>query len=136
MKVGSLTNHYQTQCSSTHLQTCTSSFNILPSPINWNYVFANADFIKNKTIYFTVIGVCFVYLLLIIYARHHDRRDLEKLDVTPMPDNHALDQYFYEFVVFTGHRKDAATKSKVIKIHYHLSYLVICFLIGSFYSWR
>ncbi len=111
--VGSLTNHYQTQCYSTHLTTFASGFIVLPAPINWNYVFANADFSKNKTIYITLIIVCILYILLIIYARYKDKKDVEKLGVTPLADNHKSDQYFYQILVFTGHRKDAGTKSKV-----------------------
>lgn len=52
-------------------------------------------------------------LLLIIYARIKDRKDLEKLGVTSLVDNHKCDEYFYEILVFTGHRKDAGTKSNV-----------------------
>jgi len=44
--VGSLTNHKRTQCFSTHLTSFASSFLVLPNPINWNYVFANANFRK------------------------------------------------------------------------------------------
>ncbi|CAF4409745.1 unnamed protein product, partial [Adineta steineri] len=53
--VGSLTNHYETECLSTHLTTFAGSFIVLPTPINWSYVFANADFMKNKTVYLTMI---------------------------------------------------------------------------------
>ncbi len=109
-----MTNHYQTQCFSTHLTTFTGGFLVLPAPINWNYVFSNNDFTKTKTIYIVLIYVCFLHILLIIYARYKDKKDVEKLDITPLPDNHKSDQYFYQLIVFTGHRKDAAgTKSKV-----------------------
>jgi hypothetical protein len=108
-----LTDHYQTQCLSTRSATFSSGFTVLPSPINWNYVFANADFMKNKTVYLTVICVFVIYLLLVIYARYKDKKDLEKLGVTVLPDNHKSDGYFYEIIVFTGHRKSAGTKSKV-----------------------
>ena len=116
--VGPSTNHYETQCYSTHLTTFAGGFIVLPAPINWNYVFANADFNKNKTVYITLICVCILYLLLAIYARYKDKKDVEKLGVTPLPDNHRSDQYFYQILVFTGHRKDAGTKSKV---HFVLS---------------
>lgn len=76
-------------------------------------MFANADFMKNKTVYLTVICVTIVYIVLIIYARYKDKKDLEKLGVTPLPDNIQNDQYFYQIIVFTGHRKNAGTKSKV-----------------------
>ncbi|CAF0795704.1 unnamed protein product [Adineta steineri] len=111
--VGSLTNHMQTQCLSTNIATFASALLFLPSPINWNYVFANAGFIKNKTIYLTIICISCLYILLVIYARYKDKKDIEKLGVTILPDNYKKDQYAYEILVFTGHRKDAGTKSKV-----------------------
>jgi polycystin 1L2 len=113
-----LTNYDQTQCYSTHLTTFAGGFVVLPSPINWNYVFANADFAKNKTVYLTVICVCVIYIILVIYARLKDKRDVEKLGVTPLPDNHKSDEYYYQIIVFTGRRKDAGTKSNV---HFILS---------------
>ncbi len=112
--VGALTNYDQTQCFSSHLTKFTGGFRVLPAPINWNYVFANADFLKNKTIYLTVICVSTIYIILLIYARLKDRKDLEKLGVTLLPDNHQADSYTYQLIVFTGHRKDSGTKSKVI----------------------
>ncbi len=108
-----MTNHNQTQCFSTHLTSFSGGFTILPEPINWNYVFANADFLKNKTIYLTVICVSVIYFILMIYARFEDKKDIEKLGVTPLPDNHKSDEYFYQLIVFTGQRKDAGTKSNV-----------------------
>ena len=113
--VGPLTNFDQTQCFSTHLTKFTGGFRVLPAPVNWNYVFANADFMKNKTVYLTVICVSVIYIILVIYSRFKDRKDLEKLGVTPLPDNHQSDQYFYQILVFTGQRKDSGTKSKVRK---------------------
>jgi hypothetical protein len=111
--VGPLTNYNQTQCFSNHLTTFAGGFLVLPSPINWNYAFANANFMKNKTIYLTVICISILYIILIIYARFKDRKDLEKLGVTPLLDNHESDEYFYQIIVFTGQRKDAGTKSNV-----------------------
>ncbi|CAF1401522.1 unnamed protein product [Adineta steineri] len=111
--VGSETNHYQTQCFSNHLTTFAGGFLVLPSPINWNYVFQNADFSKNKTIYLTIICICILYVLIVIYARYKDKKDLEKLGVTPLSDNYSTDQYFYQILVFTGHRANAGTNSKV-----------------------
>ncbi|CAF1336506.1 unnamed protein product [Adineta steineri] len=111
--VGSETNYYQTQCFSNHLTTFAGGFLVLPSPINWNYVFQNADFSKNKTIYLTIICICILYILIVIYARYKDKKDLEKLGVTPLSDNYSTDQYFYQMIVFTGHRANAGTNSKV-----------------------
>ena len=111
--VGSLTNHNETECFSTHLTTFAGGFIVLPSPINWNYVFVNAGFIKNKTIYLTVICICILYILLMIYSRYEDKKDIEKLGVISLSDNCQEDQYCYQILVFTGHRIDAGTKSKV-----------------------
>ncbi|CAF4192320.1 unnamed protein product, partial [Adineta steineri] len=52
-------------------------------------------------------------IILTIYARYKDKKDLEKLGVTPLPDNHQSDEYVYEIIVFTGLRKDAGTNSNV-----------------------
>ena len=108
-----MTNHQQTQCLSTHLTTFAGGFLVLPAPINWNYVFSNADFARNKTIYITLICVSVLYFLLLVYARYKDKKDLEKLGVTPLSDNQPSDQYFYQILVFTGHRTHSGTNSKV-----------------------
>jgi polycystin 1L2 len=118
LRVGPLTNHYQTQCFSTHLTSFAGGFVVLPESVNWNYVFANADFLKNKTIYLTVTVVGVIYIILIIYARFYDRKDLQKLGVTPLPDNNPADQYLYQIIVFTGQRKDAGTHSNVSFVLY------------------
>ncbi|CAF1470524.1 unnamed protein product [Adineta ricciae] len=111
--VGSKTNHDRSECLSTHLTTFAGGFLVLPAPVNWNYVFANADFNRNKTIYLTVICISILYFLLLFYARHKDKKDMEKLGVTALPDNYKEDQYCYQILVFTGHRKGSGTKSRV-----------------------
>ena len=125
--VGPLTNYDQTQCFSTHLTKFTGGFQPLPRPINWNYAFANADFLKNKTVYSTVICVTVMYLILVIYSRYKDRKDLQKLGVTSLPDNHQSDQYFYQILVFTGQRKDSGTKSKVAKCDQYIHVILHSF---------
>ena len=80
LTVGPASNHYETQCFSRHLTRFASGFAILPEPVNWKKVFANGDFLKNKTIYLTVIVVALIYLLLLIYARFFDGMDLKKVE--------------------------------------------------------
>ncbi|CAF4055957.1 unnamed protein product [Adineta steineri] len=111
--VGSLTNHYETECLSTHLTTFAGGFIVLPAPINWSYVFENADFSKNKTVYLTMIITSIIYIILMIYARFKDKKDFEKLGVTPLVDNNKSDHYYYQILVFTGQRTNAGTESKV-----------------------
>ena len=79
LTVGPLTHHHQTQCFSTHLTTFAGGFLVLPAPVNWKYVFANADFAKNKTIYITLMIALVLYVLLMIFARFKDRKDVQKV---------------------------------------------------------
>ncbi|CAF3607443.1 unnamed protein product [Adineta steineri] len=111
--VGTKTSHTQTECYTNHLTTFAGGWIVLPAPINWNYVFANASFAKNMTIYLTLILLLVLYILFMLYARFKDKKDIEKLGVTPLPDNILNDKYYYQIIVFTGLRKDAGTESKV-----------------------
>lgn len=85
LTVGPSTSHSQTQCFSTHLTTFAGGWVVLPAPINWNYVFANMDFMKNKTIYLTVIILAILYILIMIYARYKDKKDIEKVEEKNIP---------------------------------------------------
>ena len=79
LRVGRLSNLTWTQCYSTHLTKFATGFSVLPEPMNWNYIFSNGDFIKNKTIYLTVIIVSLIGLLLLFYARRADRQDQKRV---------------------------------------------------------
>ena len=79
IQVGPMTNYEETQCFSTHLTTFAGGFIVLPKPINWSYVFANADFMKNKTVYLTIITVSTLYIALLIFGRYKDKKDTEKV---------------------------------------------------------
>jgi hypothetical protein len=116
--VGSSTNHYETECFSRHLTTFAGGFIVLPSPINWSYVFANAGFLQNKTVYLSVIIISLLFIILMIFARFKDKKDLEKLKIFPLIDNNKSDKYFYQILLFTGQRMNAGTKSQV---HFILS---------------
>jgi len=72
------------------LTTFAGSLQILPPSINLNFVLSNMDFIQNKT----------------IYSHHKNKKDIEKLGVTPLSDNQEYDKYYYEIIVFNGQRKD------------------------------
>ena len=68
------------------------------------------------------ITLLILHIILLIYGRRKDKKDIEKLGVTPLPDNHKSDKYYYQIIVFTGQRNDAGTQSKV---HFVLS-LIYC----------
>ena len=112
-EVVSDTNLYETHCLSTHLTSFAGGLVVLPSAINFEYVFANASFLQNPIIYSTVIVVTLLYVLFSVWAHLMDKRDLNKLNIIPLDDYLNNHNYFYEIIVFTGNRKDAATESKV-----------------------
>ncbi|CAL1292788.1 unnamed protein product [Larinioides sclopetarius] len=105
-----------TCCECNHLTSFGSGFFITPNNIDFNYVFANAAFETNITIYATIIVTFSVFILFLIYARWKDRKDVQKLGATPLPDNEPGDKYIYEVLVFTGHQRNAGTKSNVFFI--------------------
>ena len=78
-QVGPMTNLHQTQCFTEHLTQFASGLSFLPEPIRWDNVFRNTDFNRNRTIYLTVIIIFLLYILLMIYSRYYDRKDLEKV---------------------------------------------------------
>ncbi|CAF0770234.1 unnamed protein product [Adineta steineri] len=60
-----------------------------------------------------MIFTSIIYIILMIYARFKDKKDIEKLGVTPLADNNKSDHYYYQILVFTGQRTNAGTDSKV-----------------------
>ena len=113
MQVMADTNENFTHCQSKHLTQFAGGWVVLPSAINFEYVFANASFEKNITIYVTVIIITLIYFFLAIFSRIMDVRDKEKYRYCLMQDNNIRDEYFYEIVVFTGTRANSGTNSKV-----------------------
>jgi hypothetical protein len=107
------TNLYETHCITTHLTSFAGGLVVLPSAINFEYVFANASFLQNPIIYSTVIVVTLLYVLFSVWAHLIDKRDLNKLNIIPLDDNLNNHNYFYEVIVFTGSRQEAGTDSKV-----------------------
>ncbi|XP_037070763.1 location of vulva defective 1-like [Pollicipes pollicipes] len=101
------------RCESSHTTSFASGLFVQPNTIDFAYVFANASFTDNMTIYMTLILLLTMYLLLLIWAHWQDKKDVEKLGSMPLPDNKASDKYLYEIMLFTGHKSDAATDSCV-----------------------
>ncbi|XP_064478806.1 uncharacterized protein LOC135392080 [Ornithodoros turicata] len=109
-------NYALTRCKCNHLTSFGSGFFVMPNTIDFSYVFANAGFADNVTIYMTVIVTLFIYLLVLIWARYEDKKDVEKLGASPLQDNDPRDKYIYEITVFTGEKENAATDSNVFFI--------------------
>lgn len=68
-----------TCCECSHLTSFGSGFFVAPNTIDFNYVFAHADFMANKSIYATLIVMFSVFIILLIYARWKDRKDVQKV---------------------------------------------------------
>ncbi|OWF53241.1 Location of vulva defective 1 [Mizuhopecten yessoensis] len=100
-------------CLCSHLTTFTGDWAVAPNTIDWNFVFSNMDFFKNPTLYITEMVIAAVYIVAAIWARRQDKKDVEKLGLTPLVDNDVVDKYYYEIVVVTGMRRNAGTNSKV-----------------------
>ncbi|RNA25490.1 polycystin-1-like isoform X2, partial [Brachionus plicatilis] len=100
-------------CQSTHLTQFAGGLVVLPSKINFEHVFANASFLQNPVIYSTVIAILALYVISGVWAYVNDRRDKKRAGLTVLQDKYSTNSYFYEVIVFTGSRQNAATDSKV-----------------------
>jgi hypothetical protein len=97
-----------TKCRTAHMTLFGGGFFLQPNPIDFDYVFKQADLSDNATIYVTV-GVCLAAcLLLLIWAGWQDRKDLlvRFLSLNPNPDGRghnffspsALNRYNLKFL--------------------------------------
>ncbi|XP_063839801.1 uncharacterized protein LOC135088742 isoform X2 [Scylla paramamosain] len=102
-----------TVCACNHLTSFGSGFFVTPNTIDFSYVFANAGFVDNLTIYLTLIITLGLYFIGLVYARIMDKKDLEKIGATPLSDNNPNDHYLYILIVHTGQVPNSGTKSKV-----------------------
>ncbi|XP_072168355.1 uncharacterized protein [Diadema setosum] len=112
-EVEASTDYSEQQCKCTHLTSFSSTWIVPPTPLDFDYIFANAGFRQNLTMYITTIVIYVFFFIIFLWARRKDRKDLLKLGVTPMADNNARHNYYYEILVLTGQRKAAGTDSKV-----------------------
>ncbi|KAL3309693.1 polycystic kidney disease 1-like 2, partial [Cichlidogyrus casuarinus] len=89
--VSALTMANKIVCECNHLTSFSSDWINLPNTIDFNYAF----------------------LLLAIWARWKDKKDLQELGLTVLAENEIDDEYLYEIFVSTGKRGDAGTDSTV-----------------------
>jgi len=110
MEVQPETTLNSTYCQATHLTEFASG--MLPPTLNFNSIWAHASFLQNLTIYLTAIVMTTLYAVLMIVSRVLDKLDEKKLGLVKLK-SYYHEKYFYEIVVYTGSRADAATDSKV-----------------------
>ncbi|KAM6380599.1 polycystin-1-like protein 3 [Pluvialis apricaria] len=119
--VGGKTNPKSTQCLCNHLTFFGSSFFVIPNAID---VTKTAQlfgtFVDNPVVVTTVGCIFLIYVLVVIWARRKDIQDDAKVKITVLEDNDPFAQYRYLVTVFTGHRRGAATTSKVTLTLYGL----------------
>ncbi|XP_076073747.1 uncharacterized protein LOC143045258 [Mytilus galloprovincialis] len=90
-----------------------NTFYVAPNTIDFSTVFLRFDLANQAAVLGTLIGVIAIYLLLLIWARHQDKRDIVRWGVTPLIDNFVDDTYYYLVTVYTGMRRGAGTKSRI-----------------------
>ena len=78
-QVSKETNHLKTVCLCSHLTTFAGGWVVVPNTIDWDYVFANADFLSNPTIYITMMVIGVLFIAGAIYARWKDKHMSEQV---------------------------------------------------------
>ncbi len=85
-----------------------------PNTIDFGSVFGKfANLSDNCAVFATVLSIFGLYILLAIYSRYKDKKDLIKWGVTPLPDNLPTDNFYYVLQVQTGFGKECGTTSKI-----------------------
>ncbi|XP_064112518.1 uncharacterized protein LOC135219572 isoform X1 [Macrobrachium nipponense] len=102
-----------TKCETIHLTPFGSGHFFIPNEIDVQYVFANAGFVDNLTLYIILIFLLVLYIMMMIWARYMDKKDLQYRGVEPLEDNSVEDKYLYEITVTTGPDKEAGTDSNI-----------------------
>ncbi|XP_012602024.2 polycystin-1-like protein 2 [Microcebus murinus] len=120
-QVGPRSSPSQAHCLCDHLTFFGSTFLVLPNAIDVRQAAELfATFEDNPVVVSTVGCLCVVYVLVVIWARRKDAQDQAKVKVTVLEDNDPFAQYHYLVTVYTGHRRGAATSSKVTVTLYGL----------------
>ncbi|XP_031192748.1 polycystic kidney disease protein 1-like 2 [Mastomys coucha] len=113
-QVGPRTTTSQTHCLCNHLTFFGSTFLVMPNAVDVHQTAELfATFEDNPVVVTTVGCLCVVYVLVVIWARRKDIQDQAKVKVIVLEDNDPFAQYHYLVTVYTGHRRGAATSSKV-----------------------
>jgi polycystin 1L2 len=108
------TNLEKTHCLSNHLTSFAGGLVILPSDINFQYVFTNPLFVKTLLVEFFIILIKCIYILFAIWSRFMDKQDEKKMNLVLLKDKDRNNSYFYEIILFTGTKSESGTQSKVI----------------------
>ncbi|KAM5262602.1 polycystin-1-like protein 3 [Ctenodactylus gundi] len=120
-QVGPRTTRSQTHCLCSHLTFFGSVFLVMPNAVDiCQTAELFATFEDNPVVVATVGCLFVIYALVVIWARRKDVEDQAKAKVTVLEDNDPFAPYHYLVTVYTGHRRGAATSSKVTVTLYGL----------------
>jgi hypothetical protein len=75
------------RCETNHLTPFAAGLFVPPNAIEFDYVFANASFENNLSIYVALCVILITYALLTLFAMYKDRQDMLTLRSLPMTDN-------------------------------------------------
>nr|XP_045585124.1 polycystic kidney disease protein 1-like 2 [Procambarus clarkii] len=106
-------NSTHTSCHTLHLTSFGSGYSPSPNAIDFDYIFAAAGFVNNLIIYLVIIITLVCYVIMMIWARFMDKRDVQYRGVTALEDNKVEDKYLYEVTFTTGPDKEAGTDSNI-----------------------
>ncbi|XP_019641534.1 PREDICTED: uncharacterized protein LOC109483019 [Branchiostoma belcheri] len=114
-QTGRLTTPSRTHCLCNHLTPFASgsSFFVAPNSIDIvASILAFSDIASNPAVVITMAVIVVLYILVVIWARRKDKKDLEKVGVTVLP---GVTGYRYRYIVtlYTGFKRFAGTTAKV-----------------------
>ncbi|KAI8505767.1 hypothetical protein Bbelb_161200 [Branchiostoma belcheri] len=114
-QTGRLTTPSRTHCLCNHLTPFASgsSFFVAPNSIDIvASILAFSDIASNPAVVITMAVIVVLYILVVIWARRKDKKDLEKVGVTVLPGVTGY-RYRYIVTVYTGFKRFAGTTAKV-----------------------
>ena len=91
------TNFERTHCSSNHLTSFAGGLVILPSDINFQYVFTNPVLVKTIFVEIFIIVITCIYILFAIWSRYMDIQNEKKMNLVLLKDSDTktIDSYFH-----------------------------------------
>ncbi|XP_078607411.1 polycystin-1-like protein 2 isoform X2 [Branchiostoma floridae x Branchiostoma japonicum] len=120
-RIGPLTNTNITHCFCDHLTAFGSDFQFFVAPNSLNILQALQGFnniSENPAVVITISVIVGIYILMVVWARWKDRKDVEKVGATVLGTSPGGGCSVYQVVVFTGARANAGTTAKVSVIFY------------------
>ncbi|KAJ8307755.1 hypothetical protein KUTeg_014695 [Tegillarca granosa] len=106
-------SYIECDCSPSKEMTFANTFYVAPNTIDFSTVFLKFSPLNQAAVLATLCLILVIYILLMIWARHQDKKDQLKWGVTPLADNFVDDTYYYLLTVYTGMRSGAGTRSRI-----------------------